>query len=80
LTHDHWIAIAEAAFGLWLVVHCFLAARREVLTGLAEGLLGNVYRRAQSPIGFWIVVVITFLASLMGAVFLAFGIMTLVWI
>ena len=67
------------AFGLWLAVHCPQAAVREFRAGSARGLDAGAsrersYDRERQPFGFWLTVILTFLAGLMGVIFVAMGI------
>jgi hypothetical protein len=72
-----------AAFGAWLMVHCPRAAIREFRSGIAKGLnpashLPRDFLRASEPIGFWLTIAGTSLASLMGLFFFVYGIATIV--
>lgn len=60
-------------FGGWMAIHCGWAAFCEYRSGLAEGMFGD-YSRNEAPIRFWIVVMMTGSASLMGFAFIALAI------
>lgn len=68
-----------AAFGAWLMIHCPRAALREYRDGIAKGLDPRSHTawdfvRVVNPVGFWLTIVATFLAGLMGLCFFLFGI------
>lgn len=63
-----------AAFGAWLMIHCPRAALREYRNGIAKGLDRRSHNpqdfvRVTQPVGFWLTIVGTFLAGLMGLCF-----------
>jgi hypothetical protein len=68
-----------AAFGAWLMIHCPRSALREYRSGIAKGLnptshIRQDFVRRRNPVGFWLTIVFTFLAGLMGLGFFLFGI------
>ena len=63
-----------AAFGAWLMIHCPRAALTEYRNGIAKGLDPRSHNpkdfvRVIQPLGFWLTIVGTFLAGLMGLCF-----------
>jgi hypothetical protein len=83
VSKDQIFWIFGAAFGAWLMVHCPRAALREYRNGIAKGLNPATYvqrdfAREVQPIAFWLTIVATVLAGLMGMFFFVFGIASIV--
>ena len=84
VTKDQLFWIFGAAFGAWLMVHCPRAAIKELRSGTAKGLnpathISQDFARGAHPVGFWLTIVGTFLAGLIGLFFFVFGIAAIVW-
>jgi len=75
VSRDQIFWVFGAAFGAWLMIHCPRAAVREYKRGVAEGL--NPFPRDVDPVGFWVTIVGTFLAGVMGLFFFLFGIVAI---
>ena len=70
-------------FGAIFAIHCPRAALREFRSGVAKGLnpvtqVQKDFVRAAQPVSFWLTIVGTFLAGIMGLMFFVFGIAALV--
>jgi len=84
MSKDQLIGIFMAAFGGWLMIHCPRAAVREFRSGVAKGLnpatqLQRNFVRQAHPIGFWLTIISTFLAGVMGLFFVLVGILAIFW-
>jgi hypothetical protein len=83
MSKDHLFGIFASAFGIWLMVHCSRAGIRELRSGVARGLnpvtqVQREFVRKADPVGFWVTIIVTFLAGFMGFFFFAFGIVEIV--
>ena len=82
MSRDQIFWVFGAAFGAWLMIHCPRAAVREYRRGVAEGLnpatrTQQDFPRDADPVGFWVTIVGTFLAGVMGLFFFLFGIVAI---
>jgi len=82
VSKEQLFGLLMATFGVWLAVHCPRAAIREFRSGLAKGLnpsthMQRDFAREAEPIGFWLTIVGTFLAGVMGLFFFVFGVATI---
>ncbi|TPG13483.1 hypothetical protein EAH87_17335 [Sphingomonas koreensis] len=78
MSKDWPFGLFASGFGLLLAIHCSRAAWREFSDGIAEGVFGN-YARDRHPVAFWLVVIGTFLAGVMGVFFMVFGVSVFIW-
>jgi hypothetical protein len=76
MTTDTVIWLSMAALGAVFMFHCPRAAIRELRSGVARGRYGP-YPRESAPVGFWITILATFLAGLMGLSFFTFALVGL---
>jgi hypothetical protein len=70
---DVGISLVVLAFGAFLAIRCCRAGVYELRAGTAKGGMWGAYSREGSPVGFWLIVAATFMASLLGMIFAAFG-------
>jgi hypothetical protein len=61
-----------AIIGAVFAVHCPRAALRELRSGVTKGRV-NQFRRDTAPISFWLSIVATFFAGVLGVLFVILG-------
>jgi hypothetical protein len=68
-----WSALFVICVGVFFLVHCTIAGRRELRSGKALGGRFGNHDRAGSPVGFWLVIAGTFGAAVMGLLLMSAG-------
>jgi hypothetical protein len=76
VTYGWIVGVMALAFGGFLAVHCPRSAIAEFRSGVAKGRHNN-FSRDHRPVAFWLTILATALAGVMGFCFAVFGLVVL---